>query len=47
MKDDIIEIVKSLVLIALSIFMAAVAGALTGFFAKLMWIPLQFGWNVI
>lgn len=47
MKEDIIQVLTVVFTLALSILFIALGFAVTGFLAKLAWIPLQFGWNAI
>lgn len=47
MKDDLETFVAMILAVILSLLMWATACVVLGFFAKLMWIPLTYGWNLI
>lgn len=47
MKEDILQVLTTVFVVALSGFMSALAFAILGFLSKLAWIALQLGWNAI
>jgi hypothetical protein len=47
MKDDIEALVAGVIAIVASVLLSAVACFALGLFAKLVWIPLSMGWNLL
>lgn len=47
MKEDLQAVMTAIVALATCLLLWVVLCFAVGLFAKLMWIPLSFGWNVI
>lgn len=47
MKDDITTILEMIVMWVLGLAMSMATFFLLGLFAKLAWVPFQYGWNLV